>query len=223
MGTILASAIIDRVEALLNDSGNDRYNATTDLLVWLNEAQKEAVKISPPIYVTTANVQLVAGIKQALPTGGFLLIDVTRNMGVAGATPGTPIKIVEKDDLTDMLPTWMTATAAVPTIHYMYSKDNPEIFYVYPGQPASPQYVEISYVKPPADIAAGAAITINDIYVNEIMNYMFYKAYSLNAEFSFVAAQKAVTHYNDFVTAFGRSDLVKRMVNPNIPDKQKRG
>ena len=68
MGTILASAIVDKAEIILLDDTNVRW-ASTELLAYLNEGQRAIVLLKPDTNVTTDSYPLVEGTKQSIPDG----------------------------------------------------------------------------------------------------------------------------------------------------------
>jgi hypothetical protein len=177
MGTILASAIIDKVEADLEDSSNTTWSATTHLAN-LNEAMKKIVFYKPDTYIVRSAVALVAGCKQALAVGETGLLEITRNMGSDGLTPGNVITLIEKAVMDAVLPSWMTVTtAAGACLHYMYDTKDPRVFYVYPGRTSSAWYVEMARWSTPINIASGEAITLDDSYEDTIMKFMKARAW----------------------------------------------
>jgi len=194
---MLASELITSVSTTLQDSGNVRWS-TAELLIYLNQGQKEIAAFKPNASITNAAVQLVAGTKQSLPSGGLILIDVVRNMGAAGTTAGNAIRIVSRGILDIQVPNWHSATASGVVKHFMYTPLDPKRFYVYPPQPASPHYVEIIYGKTPTDCAStSSAIDVDDIYGPALHNYMVYRAYSKDAEVA-ANAQLASSYYSAF-------------------------
>lgn len=217
--TIVAQAIIDDVSIVLNDLSATRW-PVAELLGWLNAGQVEIATLVPNSNGKTVNLQLVQGIKQSAPTDNVRIIEFTRNRGVAGTTDGAAIRQVERKIMDRYVPGWGTTTASTTVVHCMYdSEDNNSVFYVYPPQTATPQYIEIIYAQIPATIAAaGNNITIVDFYRNALVDYMLYRALSKDSEY---ADQQAVSqaHYQSFLQAIGLKGKADLNAN-NDPVKQ---
>jgi hypothetical protein len=204
---MLASDLITGVSIALQDTSFVRWSIA-ELLLYLNQGQKEIASFKPNASVTSASVQLVQGSKQSLPSGGLVLIDVPRNMGTDGATPGNAIRIVSRGILDAQIPGWHAAALASNTVkHYVYTPFDPTRFYVYPPQPASPSYVEIVYGKMPTDVAANAnplalpsgSVSVDDIYTPALHNYVMYRAFSKDSEVA-ANAQLAQGYYTAFTS-----------------------
>lgn len=184
MGTILASAIVDRAEVILQDAGNTRWNAA-DLLAFLNEGKRALVAIKPSAYVVTTAFQLAAGTKQSLPSGSNLLIGVRRNMGTNGTTPGRvpdviPIAVINREN-----PNWHTDVARATVEHVITDENDPTTFYVYPPQPTANQgYLEMARSANPPDATSGAAINVDDCYEGALVDYILHRAYSIDADYA---------------------------------------
>lgn len=195
-----ARSIIERAQAQLQDAAGVRWPAT-ELLGWLNDGQREVVILKPNSHVKNIAVRLASGTKQSLPTDGVQLIDVVRNMGADGNTPGRAIRIVMREILDAQVPNWHIATAAVEVKHYVYSLLDPKNFYVYPPQPAANQgYVEMVYGAAPADATLNGPITLDDIYQNVLVDYILYRAYSKDTEYA-ADQNRAATHQNAYIAA----------------------
>jgi len=216
MGTILASKIADDAAKALFDPGYDRFDQTDDHLEWINDGQREAAKLKPDVNVTTANTLLIAGTKQVLATGEMSLIKLVRNMGTGGTTPGKPIHFVDMDHFSLHNPGWQTDTADAVVRVYMLDDRFPRNFYVYPQQPSSSQgYVEKITSDLPTDLALiSDAINIEDQYERVLYDYDMFRALSINAKSSPIAKQEALRHWNQFVTALDRKDMVEKIVSP---------
>ena len=215
MGTILCSAIIDKAEIALHDTGNDRWTAD-DLFGWLKSGQRHAAILKPDVSVTNTSVTLVAGVKQSIPTGGIQLINIPYNMGVTpGTTPGPAIRIITLETMAAFNPTWTTDTAAAVVQNYMFDERDPKNFYVYPAQPAGVGYVTMVYAVTPADPATIAtAITLDDIYETVLLDYILYRVYAEDAAQSQFASMRSMLHWNMFVEALGRKDLKEKIDHP---------
>lgn len=215
MGTITVAATLSRVSMLLQDTTNIRW-PLAELLDWLNDAQREIVLLKPNASTTNTAVQLAAGTKQTLPADGVSLIDISRNMGTSGSTPGKGIRITMREILDAQLPDWHMSTASAEVKHYVYSPLDPKTFYVYPPQPvASRGYVELIYSASPADATLGGAINVDDIYQPVLIDYILYRAYSKDTEYAADVA-RAQGYQQSFFGALTGKLKGEAMTNPNI-------
>jgi hypothetical protein len=214
MATITAQTILDRATTILQDATNVRWTAS-ELLGWLNDGQREIVLIKPDSFTKNQSMVLVAGTKQQIPSDGIMLIDVVRNMGVDGTTAGNAIRVVSREVLDAVNPDWHVQASNVVAKHFFFDPRDPKRFYVYPKSPGT-NYVELVYSASPTDVAAvGNVITLDDIFMGALIDYVLYRAYSKDAEF---AANKelAVGHYQAFANALGVKSQTQTATNPNV-------
>lgn len=213
MATITAQSLINRVKRILNDSTSVRWTEA-ELLDYLNDAQREIVLMRPDALTKTESMALVASnTKQSIPNAGIRLMNVTRNMGADGNTPGRAIRLVDRAVLDTQVPDWHSSAAANEVMHYVFDPVNPKIFYVYPRVSTSRQ-IEIVYSASPADILLTDTIAIDDIYSNAIINYIFYRAYSKDADYAQNASLSS-SYWNSFVQELGLKTQVDLSTDPN--------
>ena len=221
-GTLTGANLLSRIKDILQDTTSVRW-PEAELLRYVNDAQREIVNYRPESSATTANVQLVTGTKQTLPSGGLRLIKVTRNMSdtSGGATGKRAIRIVNVDILNTQEPNWHDASAATGDAahgtnvkHYIFDEDDPKNYYVYPGV-AGNAYVELVYSNSPTDLAnTSAVISVDDIYANAIMDYVLFRAYQKDSEYA-GNAQRAGTHYQLFLQCIGQGMQAQELISPN--------
>lgn len=230
MGTILASAIVDKAEILLRDSTNVQWTAA-ELLGWLNDGQREIVVVRPDANALTKTVQLVAGTRQTLGSGAtsdaVMLLRVVRNMGTTGTTPGNAIRVVPWDILDTNRPGWHSDTQTAAVQNIVYDPRNSKQFYVYPPNTGA-GYVEMMYSAVPTAVASLAtAITLDDVYANALLDYILYRAYST----PYVGnATAAAAHLGAFQASLGAGgsnvltnspNLEQVPMNPSVPGAAK--
>ena len=215
MATTQVNSLIARAGALVQDATNVRW-PTEEWLDWLNDGQIEVVLNRPDASVKNVAFVLSAGsTKQSLPSDGIILIDVTRNMGATGSTPGNAIRITTREVLDAQRPTWHSDANAIGYIqHYMYDPRDPKNFYIYPKAPATAWQVELVYSSSPTAASIGGAIQIDDVYANALLDYMLYRAYSKDAEYA-ANANLALAHYQAFSNSLGVKFNSSAMNNPN--------
>ena len=221
MGTLTGANIISRVQDTLQDTTSVRW-PEAELLRYINDAQREIVNFRPDASATHANIQLITGTEQDLPSGGLRLIKVTRNMSgtASNSTGGRAIRIVDVDILNTQEPDWhnpsVSGDAAHTTIakHYVFDNDDPRKFYVYPGV-AGNSYVEIVYSAAPTDLGStSATISVDDIFGNAIIDFVLYRAYMKDAEYA-GNAQRAQSHYQLFGASIGQGGQAQVLLSPN--------
>ena len=216
---IPAQSIIRRCVETLQDNTSIRW-PVSELVRYLNDAQREVILYRPDAAVTNAPVTLVAGSRQSLPSGGTKLVEVVRN----SAGTKRAVRMVNREILDAQLPGWHAQTGVTEVLHYMYDPREPRVFYVYPPAAASGASVEVTYASVPADIAEpadGALYTavsgnigVPDIYGNAVQDYVLYRAYTKDSEYAGNAA-RAQAHYAAFANALGVEVKATVAVAPN--------
>lgn len=199
MGTVTAKAIIDKATVQLIDLANIRWTRP-ELLSWLNDGMRQIVLIQPSASSTTASVKLVAGTRQTIPSGGWLLLQMYRNMGTNGTTPGRAIRIVSRELLDNFNPNWHTDAQKAEVRNYIYDVQDQLAFYVYPPNTGT-QYVELNYSAQLTDLTSETeAIPIFDIFQSALVDYILYRACSKDAEYA-PGLQLAQGYLSTFVAA----------------------
>jgi hypothetical protein len=221
--TVTVQSVLDRVQATLQDTTGIRWPVVGELVLFVNDAQREIALLKPDASATTANVQLVTGTRQTIPTAGNRLLALVRNMSDAsgGATGGRAIRLVSGEVLDSQTPNWHSASASAGTDaahttvvkHYVYDEQNPRAFYVYPGV-AGNAYAEIIYSANPSTVAQNGNLDVPDIFANAVMDYVLFRAYTKDAEFAGNAA-RAGTHYNLFVNSITGKAQIDIVTSPN--------
>lgn len=179
-----AKTIIDNATTQLLDPSNTRWTRA-ELLAWLNDAQKAVVSALPEATATIGLVTTVTGVRQALPTDGWCLLSVNRNMGSSGTVNGTPLLEVTRENLTKQNPTWATDAAAGNARVYFYTPLQKNVFWVYPPADNSGNKLEITYSKLPTDLVAETdLISMSDIYKPALLDYVLFRACAKDAEYA---------------------------------------
>ena len=233
MATITGTSIVSRAAIVLQDTTGVRWPQTPELLLWLNDGQREIVLRKPDANAQNVVTKLTTGTKQTLPDGttvnnpagtanpaGIQLLDVIRNMGT-GSTPSRAVTRIDREILDEQMPTWHSSADGTATVqHYMFDQRDPKHFYVYPYYSSgTQQYIEIVYAASPSDLATlGAVISLDDVYSGVLLDYILYRAYSKDADLSPTAPQRAISHYNAFLASLGAKGQIEQIVNPNSYD-----
>lgn len=200
-----AQAVIDKAQIVLVDETAVRW-PETELLGWLNEGVQVISTLRPDSTNVVGNITLVAGTKQALPTGATALLDIPRNVD------GRAVRQTRMALLDAQRPTWHTDTAGA-TRNYAYDPRTPRVFYVYPPAEAGAQ-VEAKYQVATTAVAAGTNVPLGDEFVPALLDYVLYRAFSKDAEYSGTGA-RAAAHRQAFDAAIGTKTAVDAAVSPN--------
>lgn len=181
MADITVKHVLDLVAETLQDEDVLRRWDESDLVNWYNHAQREIVSNRPDANPVIDAVKLSAGTSQNIPSGGVSLIDVLRNMGTDGNTPGdavikTTVDIIRAFDLS-----WNTATASAIINNWMTI--SPTQYYVYPPSDGT-GWIELVFSQVPdalvydgAGAWESAFISIKENFVNPLMYMILHYAY----------------------------------------------
>jgi len=228
---IQASRIITKAAVLLQDTGAVRWSAS-ELLDWLNMGQVQIVTVKPDAVSIVAEMRLVAGkTRQSLPNGtasfpdasgatlrsGIKLLDIVRNMGSDGKSPGRAIQIVDRKFLDQVDPFWHSGGPSTTIYNYTYDEKTPRIFYVTPPVHATVNvWVELVYTPVPTPLTSSDDyIELSDEYEPILLDYVLFRALSKQID-SADALQKAVAYYQAFMGALERYGVTEIEADPNI-------
>lgn len=224
--TVTVQSVIDRAQAILQDTTGIRWPVTSELVLFVNDAQREIALLKPDASAANTTVTLVTGTKQSIPADGNRLLRVVRNMSAASSGTGKrSIRLVSREILDSQTPDWHDPTvsgdAAHTSIvkHYIYDESNPRNFYVYPGV-AGNAYVEIVYSANPATVAQSGNLSIPDIFANAVTDYVLFRAYTKDAEYA-GNNQRASTHYNLFINSVTGKGQIDVITSPNSDLEQR--
>lgn len=205
-----AADILEQAQDILNDAGVRWLEA--ELLRWVNLGQQTIVTMRPDANALGQNLTLVAGTLQTLPAGGQLLIDIARNMGADGLTPGRPVRLVQRE-LLDMNPSWHGETPANYIANYAYDERIPGEYWVYPPAQAGIKVFATVSMTPTTVAATGDDLDIGIRFDGALLDYLLFRAFSKDAAVG--SQQRAVTHFKSFALALGAEAMAKLMASPN--------
>jgi hypothetical protein len=194
--TVLASSILVRVRTQLVDNGSTLRWADTELLSWLSDGQRSIVAVVPWASPKLVTLSLVAGTRQTIPSDGFKLINVYRNL-TAGGTAGLSCLYVPRNLLDTQYPSWHTSTAQSAVTHWTYDENDPAGFYVYPRNDGTGS-LEINYSYMPVDLTATTTpLTVRDIYQTALFDYVMFRAHSKDSDYA-AGQQLAGSYWQSF-------------------------
>lgn len=202
---IPAQSIIFRAQTALQDVSGVRWPAD-ELVRYLNDGQREIVRLRPDQKAASVTMSLVEGYRQTISPDHAALVDVSANAS------GKRKRITKVDLalLDSVEPAWRSKPAASEIVHFCHDLREPRVFYVYPPAKAG-STVEVVVSLYPADVpvpsgASYGAVTGNidltDQWADALLNFILFKAYSKDAEFG-GNAQMAASYLGLFNAAIG--------------------
>ena len=240
--SIYVKDVLFRVSAQLHDVSPQFTRWTQrELVLWLNDGQKAIAKYMPSSCARVDVIKLKPGTKQSiekilateiLPGDGGVPSDVygnhlqtvIRNMGANGSTAGYAVRVIDREVLDANSPDWHTITGTSIST-YTFDPRYPKIFYVSPGVPAGGLWVEASFLADPVSVSeandykSGSSdmtkISIDDKYIDDLVNYILARAYMKDAEFA-ANGQLAQAHAGMFVSSINAQVAALTGVNPNL-------
>lgn len=214
-----ASEIIGVAAEQLNDTAYARWTQAQHFS-YLTEGLRLLVSIQPRALSVTTSMKLAAGTKQELPASGVALIDIVRNLGATGNTPGYAVTVADRQTLDAADPGWHTAPGGTVVDNYTYDDRSPTVFYVNPPVSSmSDVYVEIVYAEAPAVVSSLTQdLAVMDVYQAPLVEYQLYRCYSLNSEASSEDRQAAQTHLGVFYAMLGEKEKAAMLLSPNNPN-----
>jgi hypothetical protein len=224
MATVKVVEVVSRAKTILQDTTSVRW-PVLELQGWLNDAYREISNLRPDANTQTGTFTCVAGARQVL-TAGFAsatrLIEVVRN--VATTSNKGAVRLVNRRQLDDQRRTWYSETASVNIDHYVFDPRLPKEFLVYPPATTSAQ-LEVIYASVPTahalsesqlnDPATAETIRLDDSYANVLLDYILYRAYSKDAEYT-ANANRAAAHYQAMQNALGVTAQTNAASQPGV-------
>lgn len=240
--TVLVKDLLYQVSTQLHDMAPQFTRWTEKELVgWLNDGQRAIAKYMPSSCSRVDVVKLVPGTKQSIdliplarilpgdgsaPANvyGISLLDVRRNMGVNGLTPGDVIRVVDMEILDSIYPNWHTKSGQ-PS-QYAFKPVTPTTFYVSPGVPSvGAVWVELSLIALPTPIVSNGSlgfggsstvtISVADTYADDLINYILARAYMKDAEFA-ANSNLAAAHTTLFTSSINAQTAALTGVSANL-------
>ncbi|HDM8192334.1 TPA: hypothetical protein P0E30_003767 [Vibrio harveyi] len=194
------SNLINNAARLVVDKNMIRW----DKAFWVdafNAALVAVLDVRPDALTKDLDFTCIAGPKQTLPDEANRIIDIVGNKNGPALTGSLDLKMMN-----DYRPEWRTQTAADTITGWMVDERNLETFYTYP--PATTNAIlEIVISKVPdkvtvADYDGNTPCEIKPMYDNAIIEFLIYRAFSEDAEFTANDA-RAVRALNNFRVMLG--------------------
>lgn len=221
--------ILQRIGVLLQDEDAVRW-PLLERLDSLNDGLREIALLKPNAFARTVILPLIAGTRQSLPDAYSGLIGVTRMVTGTPQAPigGRVVRTVPRESLDAANPYWHDP-AHVPLTsqvrNLVYDALDPRSFHVYPGNDGT-GLLEVIVALRPLELGAPehpdrldsytAAIGLDDLYANALVDYGLYRAFSKDNGVP-GGVERAALAYQQFTTALGLRAQAEGVVNPNRP------
>ncbi|MEO8296346.1 MAG: DUF6682 family protein [Burkholderiales bacterium] len=241
--SILVRDAIFRVSSQLHDISPQFTRWTQrELVSWLNDGQKAIAKYMPASCTRVDVIKLTPGTKQSIESiqsanikpgdgsaaanvFGHFLQAVMRNMGADGTSAGRAIRLVDREVLDVNSPDWHSVADPVVS-QWIFDPRFPKVFYVSPGVPATPAvWVEVSFLANPVEVLTSGSygmdgsdttkISVDDKYIDDLVNYILARAYMKDAEFA-GNANMAAAHTSMFTGSINAQVAALTGINPNL-------
>lgn len=208
---MLVSDVLGRAALVLNDPTYERWTQA-ELIGHLNDGVLAIAVARPDALATTGTLTLVAGARQSLPASALKLLSVDWR------EDGRAVTYVERDLLDRLLPTWRVATATAKTKHWLYDNRTPKVFDVYPPAKAATTVQATWAVVPTKLVQVTDVVPLDEVYINPLVEFVAYKAYSVDTEFS-RQPQVAAAKLNAFRMMLGEKTSKDLAFAPDMQDK----
>lgn len=167
---MLASAVIGKASAIMQDVADSRASATEKLGL-LNAAQRLVVMIRPDAKTARGLITLVEGPHQTISGTALRLIKLVRNEN------GRAVSLISEEQLNDFDPGWYSAATKDAVKHYLFDPLEPRAFDVYPPVQAGKKVLGVWSVLPTELTSSGEAIGLDDIYEMPLVHLVCYGYY----------------------------------------------
>jgi len=213
---VKCSGIIAIVGQQLWDASNIQWPPAV-LLWYLNYAVREIVNLKPEAGNVIGIIPLVAGTRQSVPAAWNDLVNLKRNMGANGATPGLAITEIHVDTIDRTIPDWH-AWPPDPVVRYVIDDDrDPRSFDVFPPQPvATLQQVEAIGSAYPLKVTdpVNGMFPLQAEYEVPTADYMIYRALYESTSIP-NALTKATSSLNKFMQYLGAGKQATTLTKAN--------
>lgn len=190
MATVKVSELITRAKTLAQDVDYVQWTLE-EWLGWYAECILTISGLRPDAYVETRTLRLKAGSHQKVPDDAFKLLDI-----ICNTESGRAMRPIERELLYQQYPSWPVEKGTEP--HYFTLESlTPREFYVFPAAKEGHEIQAVLSLAPPKPKSENDIIAVDDWYAPAIVDYLLYRAYLKNAEFS-----NDLARANHFIQSF---------------------
>lgn len=189
------ASIISDARYILNDTRSAAYRQTdTELLQYVNDGLKECVILRPELFSIVQPITCQIGVCEQ----SIAFAQATVLLEVLCITGGTALLPFDFDTMNAVNPGWRTDTAGAAKQWCKHAND-PLRFYVYPAAPATPQVLDVRYVRNSPEYGLTDLISaVPSTYASALTDYVVYRASSKDDEFQ--DNGRSTAFYQSFVS-----------------------
>lgn len=176
MPTLTGNDLVARARVTLLDPTPGKTWTDALFLILINSMLRKLALVKNDIYAVTGSVSLVAGVEQALPEGGVLVMKGQRNV-----TSGKPVAIVSEQLLREEQRWSQPATQETDVREYCVDPRDPTRFLVNPPNNGTGA-LRMLYGSTPAIASLATVIPIPDIYETPLHYLLVAEAYQADTE-----------------------------------------
>lgn len=196
MPTITAQKIVNDAKTILQETTGVRWS-DAELLGWVSAGQREITMLVPSASTKVFTVLATPDIAlQRIPEEAHSFLDIVSTFA------GAVVTHIDRRLLDTTRRSWPVEAPSAAPLHYVYDPRTPRLFYLYPRPAAGVGLTMICSVCPPELTSLTQTIAIDDIYVNPLLDYVLYRAYSKDLE-TVGNAERAAGHYAAFSNTLG--------------------
>lgn len=208
---MLVSDVLTRATEALNDPTYERWSQAS-LIRYTHDAVLAVISVRPDAYPVSGTLTLVAGTVQALPVSALRLLDISHNAS------GRVVTYIDRDVLDRQAPSWRTATASTTIKHWVYDNKFPKAFEVYPPAKVGAALNGKWSATPAIALNLSDVLVLDDVYLNPVVEFVLFKAYSIDTEFS-RQPHIAAAHLNAFRLMLGEKTSKDLAFSPDMNQK----
>ncbi len=197
--------LLRRASALLLDEGFVRWTES-ELLDWLHDALAAIVVRRPSSLADIETLTLVEGAVQDLGLSGVM--DVIRVL-----PSGRPLSRASRAHLDAADPDWYARAVTERIVNYAIDDRAEGIFYVYPPAADGTQVEALVWRVPDTKPAKGGQVDIGREYLNPLLNYIAFRAFSKDSEYA--NGQIAASYYQLFEADLGIQNQTAARTGPS--------
>jgi len=191
MATITVKNLLDIVVGLIQDTAeaeSDKQWPMTELVRLYNIAVLDIVIADKRAKMVTESVKFATGSKQSIPAKSIAFVELIRNMGTDGVTPGQSITPTSMTALSAFNRDWSNDTAQTEIYNVIADPNDPRAYYIYPPSDGT-GYGLLQSSKVPDKIVydddgnwESAFVDITDEFVNPLLTKIMELVYKKDSD-----------------------------------------
>ncbi len=192
MATITLKYLLDIIAAKLQDTASDeddRHWSVSELVSYYNVSVLEIITLHKKARTITEAVKFASGSKQSIPAKSIAFVNLIRNMGTDGKTPGESITMTFMEAMAAFNRTWSEDTAQAVIYNVIPDPVDPRTYYIYPPSDGT-TFGLLQTSKAPDKVVydsngnwESVLVAVTDEYVEALMDKIMEHAYQKDSDF----------------------------------------